>query len=48
MTVLIDDFYRSSNGDRWQLHRDTASWRRVASCGTSPILPQAVRSRKPA
>ena len=29
MTVLIDDFYRSSNGDRWQLLRDTASGRRV-------------------
>ena len=29
MTVLIDDFYRSSNGDRWQLLRDTASVRRV-------------------
>ena len=25
MSVLIDDFYRSSNGDRWQLLRDTAS-----------------------
>ena len=23
MTVLIEDFYRSSNGDRWQLVRDT-------------------------
>ena len=30
MTVVIDDFYRSSNGDRWQLLRDTASGRRVA------------------
>jgi hypothetical protein len=29
MTVLSDDFYRSSNGDRWQLLRDTASGRRV-------------------
>ena len=29
MTVVIDDFYRSSNGDRWQLLRDTASGRRV-------------------
>jgi hypothetical protein len=29
MTVLIDDFYRSSNGDRWQLLRDTASGHRV-------------------
>ena len=29
MTVLVDDFYRSSNGDRWQLLRDTASGRRV-------------------
>ena len=28
MTVLVDDFYRSSNGDRWQLLRD-ASGRRV-------------------
>ena len=25
MTVLIEDFYRSSNGDRWQLVRDTES-----------------------
>jgi hypothetical protein len=25
MSVLIDDFYRSSNGDRWQLLRDTAT-----------------------
>jgi len=23
MTLLIDEFYRSSNGDRWQLVRDT-------------------------
>ena len=29
MTVLVDDFYRSSNGDRWQLLRDTASGRQV-------------------
>jgi hypothetical protein len=29
MTVLIDDFYRSSNGDRWQLLRDTENGRRV-------------------
>jgi hypothetical protein len=29
MTILIDDFYRSSNGDRWQLIRDTASGRQV-------------------
>ena len=29
MTVLVDDFHRSSNGDRWQLLRDTASGRRV-------------------
>ena len=29
MTVLIDDFYRSSNGDRWRLVRDTASGREV-------------------
>jgi hypothetical protein len=29
MTVFMDDFYRSSNGDRWQLVRDTASGRRV-------------------
>ena len=26
MTVLIEDFYRSSNGDRWQLVRDTRFW----------------------
>jgi hypothetical protein len=25
MAVLTDDFYRSSNGDRWQLLRDTTS-----------------------
>jgi hypothetical protein len=29
LTILIADFYRSSNGDRWQLIRDTASGRRV-------------------
>jgi hypothetical protein len=29
MTILTDDFYRSSNGDRWQLLHDTASGRRV-------------------
>jgi hypothetical protein len=29
MAILIDDFYRSSNGDRWQLLRDTTSGRRV-------------------
>jgi hypothetical protein len=29
MTVLIDDFYGSTNGDRWRLLRDTASGRRV-------------------
>jgi hypothetical protein len=29
MTVLIDDFYRSSNGDRWQLLRDTTNGRCV-------------------
>jgi hypothetical protein len=28
MTILTDDFYRSSNGDRWQLVRDTVSGRR--------------------
>ena len=28
MTILTDDFYRSSNGDRWQLVHDTASGRR--------------------
>jgi hypothetical protein len=25
MTVLADDFYRSSNGDRWRLIRDTVA-----------------------
>jgi hypothetical protein len=25
MTILTDDFYRSSNGDRWQLVRYTSS-----------------------
>ncbi len=29
MSVLKDDFYRRSNGDRWQLLRDTASGLRV-------------------
>jgi hypothetical protein len=29
MTVLVEDFYRSSNGDRWQLLRDTVSGRVV-------------------
>ena len=27
MAITTDDFYRSSNGDRWQLIRDTASGR---------------------
>jgi hypothetical protein len=27
MATTTDDFYRSSNGDRWQLIRDTASGR---------------------
>jgi hypothetical protein len=29
MTALVEDFYRSSNGDRWQLLRDTTSGREV-------------------
>jgi hypothetical protein len=29
MSVLIDDFYRSSNGDRWQLLRDSETGRQV-------------------
>ena len=29
VTILTDDFYRSSNGDRWQLVRYTSSGRRV-------------------
>ena len=29
MTVLIDDFYRSSNGDRWQLVRDSETGRQI-------------------
>ena len=29
MTMLTNDFHRSSNGDRWQLLRDTATGRRV-------------------
>ena len=29
MTILTDDFYRSSNGDRWQLVRYTSSGRCV-------------------
>jgi hypothetical protein len=27
MTITAEDFYRSSNGDRWQLIRDSASGR---------------------
>ncbi len=27
MAITREDFYRSSNGDRWQLVRDTASGR---------------------
>ena len=27
MVITTEDFYRSSNGDRWQLIRDTASGR---------------------
>ena len=27
MARTVEDFYRSSNGDRWQLIRDTASGR---------------------
>jgi hypothetical protein len=27
MTLQIDDFYRSSNGDRWRLVRDTETGR---------------------
>ena len=27
MAIIAEDFYRSSNGDRWQLIRDTASGR---------------------
>jgi hypothetical protein len=27
MAITMEDFYRSSNGDRWQLVRDTASGR---------------------
>jgi len=27
MAITAEDFYRSSNGDRWQLIRDTASLR---------------------
>ena len=29
MSILVDDFYRSSNGDGWQLLRDTACGREV-------------------
>jgi hypothetical protein len=29
MTLQIDDFYRSSNGDRWQLVRDTETGHRT-------------------
>jgi hypothetical protein len=27
MALSVEDFYRSSNGDRWQLIRDTAAGR---------------------
>lgn len=29
MTVLTDDFYRSSNGDRWRLVRETDTGQRA-------------------
>ena len=29
MTIQIDDFYRSSNGDRWRLVRDTETGHRA-------------------
>ena len=29
MTIQIDDFYRSSNGDRWRLVRDTETGQRT-------------------
>ena len=29
MTLQIDDFYRSSNGDRWRLVRDTETGHRT-------------------
>jgi hypothetical protein len=29
MTIQIDDFYRSSNGDRWRLVRDTETGHRT-------------------
>jgi hypothetical protein len=29
MTILTADFYHSSNGDRWQLVRDTDTDRRI-------------------
>jgi hypothetical protein len=29
VTVLTDDFYRSSNGDRWRLVRDTDTGQRA-------------------
>ena len=29
MAILTNDFYRSSKGDRWQLLRDSETWRQV-------------------
>ena len=39
MTIQIDDFYRSSNGDRWRLVWDTETGHRTVR--TSPTCPPA-------
>ena len=41
MTIQIDDFYRSSNGDRWRLVRDTETGHR--SVRHEPNLPSGGR-----
>ena len=45
MALSVQDFYRSSNGDRWQLVRDPEPGGRLS--GTSPISPRAGGSPRP-
>ena len=42
MAITAKDFYRSSNGDRWQLIRDTASGRSFVR--HEPNLPSGGRT----
>jgi hypothetical protein len=44
-TQEIDDFYRSSNGDRWRLVRTRRPG--IALCGTSPTCPPVGASLRP-